>query len=124
MIFEECELAGLPQPTVTDEMGVVRVTFMRPNLSGHKNEPINEPINDPINGTINGTINDTINDTIKGTEKLIYNRIASSPGISAVALADEFEKSLRTIMRSLKILVDLNVIEYRGSKKTGGYFSL
>ena len=104
MIFEECERAGLPQPTVTDEMDVVRVTFMRPNLSGHKN--------------------DTINDTIKGTEKLIYNRIVSSPGISAVALADEFEKSLRTIMRSLKILVDLNVIEYRGSKKTGGYFSL
>ncbi len=116
MIFEECERAGLPQPTVTDEMDVVRVTFMRPNLSGHKN--------DTINDTINGTINDTINDTIKGTEKLIYNRIVSSPGISAVALADEFEKSLRTIMRSLKILVDLNVIEYRGSKKTGGYFSL
>jgi ATP-dependent DNA helicase RecG len=112
MIFEECERAGLPQPTVTDEMDVVRVTFMRPNLSGHKND------------TINDTINGTINDTIKGTEKLIYNRIVSSPGISAVALADEFEKSLRTIMRSLKILVDLNVIEYRGSKKTGGYFSL
>ncbi len=112
MIFEECERAGLPQPTVTDEMDVVRVTFMRPNLSGHKND------------TINDTINGTINDTIKGTEKLIYNRIVSSPGISAVALADEFEKSLRTIMRSLKILVDLNVIEYRGSKKTRGYFSL
>ncbi len=112
MIFEECERAGLPQPTVTDEMDVVRVTFMRPNLSGHKND------------TINDTINGTINDTIKGTEKLIYNRIVSSPGISVVALADEFEKSLRTIMRSLKILVDLNVIEYRGSKKTGGYFSL
>ncbi len=105
MIFEECEHAGLPQPTVTDERGLVRVTLVRPNLSGHKNESINEPINDPINGTI------------KGTEKLIYNRIVSSPEISAVALVDEFGKRLRTIMRSLKILVDLNVIEYRGSKK-------
>ncbi len=73
MIFEECNRAGLPQPTVTDEMGVVRVTFMRPNLSGQKN------------GTINGT------------EKLVYNRIISSPGISAVALTEEFGKSLRTI---------------------------
>lgn len=53
-----------------------------------------------------------------------YNRIISSPGISAVALAEEFGKSLITIMRSLKTLVDLNVIEYRGSKKTGGYFIL
>lgn len=112
MIFEECKRAGLPQPTVTDERGVVKVIFMRPNLSGHKN------------GTINGMINDTINDTINENERLIYNRIVSSPGISAVTLADEFGKSVRTIMRVLKHLVDLNIIEYRGSKKTGGYFSL
>lgn len=104
MIFEECNRAGLPQPKVTDERGVVKVIFMRPNLSGHKNG--------------------TINDTIKESEKLIYNRIVSSPGISAVALADEFNKSVRTIMRVLKHLVELNIIEYRGSKKTGGYFSL
>jgi len=77
---------------------------MRPNLSGHKN--------------------DTINDTINDNEKMIYNRIVSSPGISAVALADEFGRSIITIKRALKRLVDLNIIEYRGSKKTGGYFIL
>lgn len=104
MIFEECKRARLPQPIVTDERGVVKVIFMRPNLSGHKN--------------------DTINDTINENERLIYNRIVSLPGISAVTLADEFGKSVRTIMRVLKHLVDLNIIEYRGSKKTGGYFSL
>ncbi len=108
MIFEECERAGLPQPKVTDERGVVRVTFMRPNLSGHKN--------DTIYGTINGTINEG--------EKQICNRIAASPGISAVALADESGKSVRTIMRILKRLAELNIIEYRGPKKTGGYFRL
>ena len=112
MIFEECKRARLPQTIVTDERGVVKVIFMRPNLSGHKN------------GTINGMINDTINDTINENERLIYNRIVSLPGISAVTLADEFGKSVRTIMRVLKHLVDLNIIEYRGSKKTGGYFSL
>ena len=112
MIFEECKRAGLPQPTITDERGMVKVTFIRPNLSGH------------TNGTINSTINDTINGTINDSEKMIYNRIVSSPGISAVALAEEFSKSLRTIMRVLKHLVELNKIEYRGSKKTGGYFSL
>ena len=104
MIFEECKRAGLPQPTVTDERGVVKVIFMRPNLSGHKN--------------------DTINDTINDTEKLIYNCIVASPGISAVALADKFDKSIITIKRALKHMVDLNIIQYRGSKKTGGYFSL
>lgn len=54
---------------------------------------------------------------------MIYDRIVSSPGISAVALADELGKSIRTTMRVLKHLVDLNIIEYRGSKKTGGYYS-
>lgn len=112
MIFEECKRAGLPQPTVTDERGVVRVTFMRPDLLGRKNDTINE------------TINDTINETINETEKLIYNRIVASPGISAVAMADESDKSIITIKRALKHLVELNIIEYRGSKKTGGYFSL
>ena len=81
---------------------------MRPNLSGHKN----------------GTINDTINDTINPTEKLIYKRIVSSPGISAVVLAAEMNRSIITIKRALKHLVDLNIVEYRGSKKTGGYFTL
>ncbi len=108
MIFEECHRVGLSQPTVTDERGVLRVVLKRPNLLDQKN--------DTINDTINGTINDN--------EKLIYNRIISSPGISAVALADEFEKSIITIKRALKILVDLKLIEYRGSKKTGGYYSL
>lgn len=104
MIFEECKRAGLQQPMITDERGVVKVTFIRPDLSGHNN----------------GTINDTINDN----ERLIYNRIVLSPGISAVALANEYSKSIITVKRALKTLVDLNVIEYRGSKKTGGYFSL
>ena len=81
---------------------------MTPNLSGHKN------------GTINGTINDIINHT----EKLVYNYIIASPGISAVDLANELDKSIRTIMRALKHLIELNIIEYRGSKKTGGYFNL
>lgn len=57
-------------------------------------------------------------------KKMIYDRIVSSPGISAVALTDEFGKSIITIKRALKRLVDLNIIEYRGPKKTGGYFSL
>lgn len=118
LIFEECKRARLPQPTITDERGVVKVTFMRPNLSGRNNDTINDTIKG--NGTINGTINGKITDS----ENLIYHHIVSSPGISAVTLSEEFGRSLRTIMRALRHLVELKVIEYRGSKKTGGYYSL
>lgn len=31
MIFEDCKCAGLQQPIVTDERGMVKVTFMRPD---------------------------------------------------------------------------------------------
>lgn len=80
--------------------------------------------NENLSGQKNDTINGMISDTINHNEKLIYYRIVSSPEISAVALADEFGNSIRTIMRALKILVDHNLVEYRGSKKTGGYFRL
>ena len=63
-------------------------------------------------------------DTINDNERLIYSRIISSPGISAVDLANVFGKSIITTKRALKHLVDLNLIEYRGPKKTGGYYSM
>ena len=99
LIFEDCERAGLKQPKVTDENGVVRVTIIRPDLTGFKN--------------------DTINDF----GKLIYQDVVYSPGISAVTLAAKTGKSITTIKRTLKNLINNNLIEYRGSKKTGGYFS-
>lgn len=68
---------------------------MRPNLSNHRNE------------TINGTINDTISDN----EKFIYNRIVASPGIGAVALANEFGRSIITVKRALKTLMVLNKLD-------------
>ena len=99
LIFEDCERAGLKQPKVTDENGVVRVTIIRPDLTGFKN--------------------DTINDF----GKLIYQDVVYSPGISAVTLAAKTGKSITTIKRTLKNLINNNLIEYRSSKKTGGYFS-
>ena len=111
MIFEECNRAGLPQPTVTDEMGVVRVTFMRPNLSGHKHDPINDPINDPIK-------------ILSEVEKLVLHIVKEHPGISRVNIAPIIDKSEATVKRALRALVGMGFVEYRGSNKTGGYFSL
>ena len=61
---------------------------------------------------------DTLNDTLK----LVLGLIQSHPGISANALIKETNKSVITIRRSVKTLTDDGLIEYRGSKKTGGYF--
>ena len=107
LIFEECERAGLQQPKVTDERGVVRVTFSRPNLSGHRNDPINDPIN-----------------LLSDVEKNVLQIVKEHPGISRINIIPIVGKSEATVKRALKSLGEMGFVEYRGSNKTGGYFSL
>ena len=89
--------AGLPEPKF-DTQGFFTVTFMKRT----KNISIT---------------NDTLNDTLK----LVLNLIKSHPGITANSLIKETNNSVITIRRSVKTLTDAGLMEYRGSKKTGGY---
>ena len=98
-----CQLmkdAGLPAP-IFDTKGFFTVTFMK-------------PVKEKQVGTINGTI--------KEREKQIVSLLELHEGLSAVAIAAQLNVGLRTLMRSIKTLSDNGVIEYRGAKKTGGYF--
>ena len=70
-------------------------------------------INDPVGETISDAINDAINDAIK-----------SRPGVKKVELVKIIGKSKPTIERAIALLKQQGRIEYRGSKKTGGYFAL
>jgi hypothetical protein len=56
----------------------------------------------------------------------ILEEIIANPGINAVKLYHIFRKkmSLITLRRRLKKLVDSHLIEYRGSSKSGGYYSV
>lgn len=72
-----------------------------------------------ISGTINNTANsnETISETINET-------IKTNPGISLVNIVVKVGKSRATIARILATLKRQGVIEYRGSKKTGGYYTV
>lgn len=74
-----------------------------------------------INDTINGT-DDTINDTIKRRYIDIVETLLKSPGLRSNALAGKMKVSEVTIRRDMQTLDKLDLVEYRGSKKTGGYF--
>ena len=63
----------------------------------------NEPINEPIN-------------------LLLTQMIANEPGISKPQLVAKIGKSRATVTRALSVLRNTGRVEYRGSKKTGGYF--
>ena len=132
----ELKKNGNPEPT----FDVNRVTEFRVTLLANRTLPIGGTINDTINsgrGTINGSINShigsdgTINGTITpeidsvGTinnETKIKNAIGEHPGIKREGLLIKTGISLRTIARVLKSLKESGVVEYSGSKKTGGWY--
>ena len=80
---------------------------------GGVNAPRKIP-NETINETIkqSETINETINETIKNV-----------PGISLRGIVEAVGKSRATVSRVLSALKESGMVEYRGSKKTGGYYS-
>ena len=73
-----------------------------------------------ISDTINDTINDTISDTIKERLSSAIKLLLERQGLKVNELAQRLEVSERTAKRDLEKIRIL--IEYRGSKKTGGYF--
>lgn len=100
--------AGLPEPIFSNK-GFFTVTFMKRvknNLS-----------------TVD-RLNDRLNDKLNSAEGEVLSIIKDKPGISAVELAGIIGKSERMTKNYLKSLIEKSLIEYQGSKKTGGYHAL
>lgn len=118
-IVNECKAAGLPAPEfeIIPDFVCLTIRFkepLKPHLSGEEggqNGPTNDPINDPINGPI------------KGLALEIYQIIQANPGIKKAAIAQKIGRSETTVKRYAKLLSDAQLIEYKDSKKTGGYFT-
>jgi len=70
--------------------------------------------------SINDTINDTVSDSIKERLSKAIELLLEKPGLKINQLIDKLEVSERTAKRDLERIRAL--VEYRGSKKTGGYF--
>ena len=75
-----------------------------------------------ISGTINGTLNDTINDTLNADDLTIVQFIEDHPGVQVSDIMTFTGKSMRTIKRYIARLIEMSVVERRGSRKTGGYY--
>ena len=69
---------------------------------------------DKIYGGINGGIN--------GGIKLVSDFIKANPGAKAGDIVNGLNIPQRTVERILRKLKDEGKIEFKGSKKTGGYF--
>ncbi len=71
------------------------------------------------NGGINGGIKEEINEGVKS----LIEMIAKYPGANLRRLSEKLDnRSTRTIEKQIKKAKDKNLIEHRGSNKTGGYW--
>lgn len=65
---------------------------------------------------------------IKGDEgisegiKNLFLCIGNYPGIKTKAISKVLHRPIKTLERQLKQLQELEKIEYKGSRKTGGYY--
>ena len=73
---------------------------------------------DAGNGELNGQLNGQLNDSQKET----FEFIKAHEGYNTTKIADVLGKPFRTIVKHINVLLELNMIERRGSKKTGGYY--
>ncbi len=67
-------------------------------------------------------INEGVNEGISEGIKSILDFIKGNPGINAVKLSEETNIPLKTLERWVRSLKKKQAIEFRGSRKTGGYF--
>jgi len=74
--------------------------------------------NEALNDDVNGALNKAIISELKKIIKMIHNQ----KGINRIELIDKIGKGKTTLERYLKVLKEWDLIEYRGSKKTGGYY--
>ena len=112
-IQDELRKNGLEPARIETDEGRTYFLIEIPCREGFENEM------DAKNGTINGMINGTINER----EAALIAEIAKQPGIKKNELAEKMDFSVRIISRILQNLSSdaLGLIEYSGSKKTGGY---
>lgn len=138
-MYKYCPIYVKDALPVIEEGDVFKLTIRHEPLNEPSNGPLNEPLNnrhyvdkqedscsdedaDHENGLINDPINGPINDTINDTQSLILNLIKERQGIDRKEISIEIKKTLVTVSRYIASLKARNLIEYRGSRKTGGYY--
>jgi len=107
-----CKEAGLPEPEYAFMTNFVSLTIRFKN-------PLAPYLTDQGNGSSNETLNETLNPVVFSTYKLIKD----TPGIQRKDLMARSGRVAATISRHIAILMEKDLIERRGSKRTGGYYA-
>lgn len=133
-LIEDCRKAGLKDPVWKDSIDGVTLTFNGPKalaLKGGRhfdgvNEGVSEGVTAGVNKLIDAGVNDGVTDGVSEGVKMeiarLVQAIRNNEGIKTLDIATKRGKSKATIERYLRLAKDLNIIEFKGSPKKGGYY--
>lgn len=93
--------------------GIIRALQEEPNIKF-----INEPAGMQFISIIDRIADEGINEL----ESLILTFLKKKPGAKGYEIAEYIQKGAATTERYLRSLKDKELIEYKGSRKTGGYY--
>jgi len=114
-IERECAKNGNAVPKWEQKCGFF-VTTYHPRETGQASSNVIAPSEGAINGAANGAVK------LPDVQQRIVDAIKACPGINAGKLAIELDLGTSTIDRGVRCLKNLDLIEFRGSRKTGGYY--
>lgn len=116
---KELEKNGNPKAQFdVNKLTEFRVTIVANGKSGTMNDE---------SGTMNGESGTMILEKaklydIQSQDDAVFAVVADSPGIKKDQIFLQVQTSIRSVQRTLERLAKANKIEYRGSKRTGGWF--
>ena len=124
-MVDACRAQGVPEPEYVENGGFVMIVFKRPvkenGIDDSEKDNQNSALNGPVNGPVNGLVNDPVNG-LSGSLKEVYLIVLNNPGIKIKQVAALRHKSESTVKKQLATLKNMDLIEYRDSDKTGGYY--
>ena len=130
-VVELCKEEGLKEPVWKDSNDGVILTFNGPKALAAKkeiikNDGVSDGVSDGVNKLINDGVSDGVNDGVNDGVRIelikIVEIILSKEGINTVDIATKSGKPKPTMERYLRTARELEIIEFKGAPKTGGYY--
>ena len=95
-----------------------------PAITGSPSSPA--PAGSPSSPTASlacPVLSDSVAEGLNPGQQVVLDCIKAHPGLKVPGIEAETGIPAKSIERHIKVLIDRNLIEHRGSKKTGGYYA-
>jgi len=124
-MIEQCNDLGFNVPVWKATSSTVSVTFPGLTIPFNYSEGISEGISEGLNKLLTKSVSEGINEGISEGLKEdlveILKLLIKEKGLRISEISEKLKKPQKTLERHVKILKVISAIEYKGSKRTGGY---